>query len=327
MDEAITSAQLGKTGPLLGAGGQARVYQAPALTLPNASGPLVFKEYKAGHQPPHGLRKLVSVRNGLDDANRHRLDQLAAWPLRVVEDSGRVRGVVLPLIPDSYFQERVLPGTGTRDQAPREIQNLLIPVTRARLVGMPTPTVEQRLGICRDFAAALHFVHRQNLVVGDVNAKNALYRLTGRPSVMLVDCDGIRIKGNMAVVAQLNAPDWDPPERVLTQQTDRYKLGLFVLRCLSTGEQASTTREPSRADAALDPDGRRLMRAALSDIPGKRPSAQDWGNYFQARLTRQRTVAAVAPPTWPASPNSRPPQTVATAGWVRDPATGQWTER
>jgi len=326
MDEAITSAQLGKLGPLLGAGGQARVYQAPALRLPNAGGPLVFKEYKAGHQPPHGLRKLVAVRNSLADASRRRLDPLAASPLRVVEDSGQVRGVVLSLIPASYFQERVLPGTGTRDQAPREIQNLLIPVTRARLVGMPTPTVEQRLGICRDFAAALHFVHRQNLVVGDVNAKNALFRLTGRPSVMLVDCDAIRIKGNMAVVAQLNAPDWDPPERVLTQQTDRYKFGLFVLRCLSTGEQASTTREPGRADAALDPDGRRLMRAALSDIPGKRPTAQDWGNYFQARLTGQRTVAAVAQPTQPGLSKSRPPQTVATTGWFRDPVTGQWTE-
>jgi len=328
MDEVISPSHLGKLGPLLGVGGQAWVYQAPKLTLPNATGPLVFKKYKPGHQPPHGLRKVVAVRNGIDAAGRHRLDQLAAWPLRVVEEGGRVCGVVLPLIPSSFFQERTLPGTGTWVQTPREIQNLLIPIIRARVVGMPTPTVEQRLVICRDFAAALHFVHRQNLVVGDLNAKNALFRLTERPTLMLVDCDAIRIKGNMAVVAQLNAPDWDPPERVLTQQTDRYKFGLFVLRCLSTGEQASTTRDPRRADAALDPAGRRLLRAALSDVPNDRPTAQDWGLYFQSRLTGQRSVAGVSPPARPVPPKPQPPPaTVATGGWVRDPVTGQWTER
>ena len=121
---------------------------------------------------------------------------------------------------------------------------------------MPVPTPTERLMICRDFAAALHLVHKNDLVVGDLSARNGLYRLDERPSVMLVDCDAIRVRGTMAAMAQLNSPDWDPPERPLTQSSDRYKFGLFVLRCLSTGAQMSTTRDLARADAALNAEGR-----------------------------------------------------------------------
>jgi hypothetical protein len=145
---------------------------------------------------------------------------------------------------------------------------------------------------------------------------------------MLVDCDGIRIKGSAAVVAQLNAPDWEPPERQLTQYSDRYKFGLFVLRCLSTGDQMSTTRDPARADAQLDPEGRALLRAALSDNPGQRPTARDWGGYFQYRLTGARLPAAPAAVVVP-TPRPRPgsAETVVTTGWAREPGTGRWTKR
>jgi hypothetical protein len=302
----------------------------PALHLGDVTGPLVLKEYRNGHQPPHGLRKLVRVRNSLGPPARRRLDELAAWPVRVVEEGGLVRGVVMPLIPPSFIQERVLPGSGTVNRTPREIQNLLIPHERARVVGMPWPSLHERLEICRDFAAALHFVHRNNLVLGDLNARNALFRLTERPRVMLVDCDSIRIKGNMAVVAQLSAPDWEQPEKLLTQGSDRYKFGLFVLRCLSSGAQSSTTRDPGRADAALDPAGRALIRAALGDVPDRRPSARDWGLYLQSRLTGADTAslpAVTAALSAQSSPRSSRPNTVSTAGWVRDPATGRWKER
>lgn len=317
--EAVTVAELGDLGRKLGEGAQARVFALPGLHLPDAPVPLVLKEYKPGQNPPQGLRRLVKARNTLDPAARARLDYCTAWPLRVVEDGGRVRGVVMPLIPQSFMQTRTLPGTGEQKTSAREVQNLLVPGDRARLVGMPVPTAEERLTICRDLAAALHLLHRHNLVFGDLNARNELFRLDQRPFVMLVDCDGIRIGGNAAVVTQLNAPDWDAPERWLTMSTDRYKFGLFVLRCLTPGEQASTTRDPTRCDTVLDPEGRRLLRAALSEKPADRPTAQTWGRYLQSVLTG-RPVTAVAAVTVP------PPRQTHN-GWVRDRATGQWTRR
>ena len=261
MEEVVPVARLGRLGDLLGAGGQGRVFDAPDLRLPDAPGSLVYKEYKAVQQSAYGLRRLVTIRNGLDPDARRKLDERAAWPLRVVDEADRVRGVVMPRIPDSYFQERTLPGTGRVENGIREVQNLLIPPARAHRVGMPVPTFSERLMICRDFAAVLHFVHKNGLVVGDLSARNGLYRLDERPSVMLVDCDAIRVRGTMAAMAQLNSPDWDPPEKMLTQSSDRYKFGLFVLRCLSSGEQMSTTRDSSRADPAL---GRR----GPADVPG-----------------------------------------------------------
>ncbi len=322
MEEVVPVARLGRLGDLLGAGGQGRVFDAPDLRLPDAPGSLVYKEYKAVQQSAYGLRRLVTIRNGLDPDARRKLDERAAWPLRVVDEADRVRGVVMPRIPDSYFQERTLPGTGRVENGIREVQNLLIPPARAHRVGMPVPTFSERLMICRDFAAVLHFVHKNGLVVGDLSARNGLYRLDERPSVMLVDCDAIRVRGTMAAMAQLNSPDWDPPEKMLTQSSDRYKFGLFVLRCLSSGEQISTTRDPSRADAALDDEGRRMLRAALSDQRGNRTTAQAWGKYFDSLLTGRSVAAAVTHSPTPARQSQPEPESP--SGWIRDPVSGRW---
>lgn len=288
-DLVIARAGVGALGPELGRGGQARVLAAPELALPDAPGPLVFKEYKETSTPPHGLRALVAVRGRLDATVRTRLDALTCWPLRVVEDGGVVVGVVLPLIPPSFVQTRILPGTNTHTGDAREVQNLLVDPDMTRRLGMPAPTTAERLVICRDFAAAVHLVHRLGLVVGDINPRNALYRVRERPTCMLLDCDSVRIKGSVSVVAQLNAPDWEPPEGggALTQATDRYKLGLFVLRCLGPGRMSSVSRDPARADAALDEEGRALLRAALGTA-ATRPTAQEWGRYLDRRITGRR---------------------------------------
>ncbi|MEV7628714.1 hypothetical protein [Actinoplanes sp. NPDC089786] len=315
--ESLPVGRLGGLGAKLGQGGQAVVYAAPALSLPDAPGPLVYKEYKPGQQPPQGLRRLVKARNDLDPAERARLDRRAIWPLRVVEDGSTVRGVVMHLIPPAFMQDRVLPGTGAATRSTRDVQNLLIPPDRARVVGMPVPTLDQRLALCRDLAAALHLLHRHKLVFGDLNAKNEVFSLHPDAAVMLVDCDAVRLAGSAAVVAQLNAPDWEAPERWLTVYTDRFKYGLFVLRCLSTGDQVSTTVDPGRADAALDHQGQIMLRAALGHIPNDRPTAQHWGRYFDHRLTGRAFVKTAST----AVPEPRH------EGWVRDPATGKMVRR
>lgn len=297
--------QVGRLGALLGQGGQAKVHLAPHVTLPDVPGPLVYKEYKPGHAPPHGLGKVVARRLRLDPAARERLDRSAAWPVRVVEHGGAVCGVLMPLIPDSYFEERVLP-SGTPTRTLREVQHLFIDPARASRLGMPAPTAKQRIRVCRDLAGVVDLLHRNDLVIGDVNAKNAVFRLTGDPLVMLVDCDAIRVKGEMAVVRQLNAPDWQPPEDTLSQATDLYKLGLFVLRCLAPGAMASLARDPSRAYAALPGEGRELLRDAVSTTPGRRTAAAAWVRYFDGQLTGADSCATT------------------TAGWKRDPVTRRW---
>lgn len=306
---------LGTLGPKLGEGGQARVHAVPSLSLPDVAGPLVFKHYRPGHRPSAaGLEALVRRRMRMEARIRDRLDARAAWPVRTVEDDGQVCGVLMPLIPNDFFRTRHLP-SGEPDKALCEWQHLFVDPERNRRLGMPAPTTRTRVLLCRDFASVLHLLHTNDFVVGDINAKNAVFRLNARPSVRFVDCDAIRVKGSAAVVAQLNAPDWDPPERSLSQGTDLYKFGLLVLRTLCPGDGASLYRDPDHIRGVLDARGHRMLIDALGSAAARRPSAVDWGRYLDEAL---RTSPRPTVPT-PAAP--RPDST---PGWVRDPRSKQW---
>ncbi|GAA4249102.1 hypothetical protein [Dactylosporangium darangshiense] len=313
--------RLGRIGALIGKGGQAKVYHAPEARLPGVAEGLVYKEYEPGQGPGQGLRPLVRFRNSLERSAQARLDGCTAWPLCVVEDGERVRGILMRHIPPSFMQTLKLPGTGRTVTRPREVQHLLAPAAHVRRMGMAVPDRAQRMAVCLGLAEALYLLHGHGFVYGDLNARNEVYCLGGQPSVLLVDCDAVRKRGSAQVVAQLDAPDWDAPEPLLTPASDRYKFGLFVLRCLGTeGPQLSTTRELARAGAALDAEGQGLLRRALGADPAGRPDIADWGRYLHFRLTGRRDPALFAAQV----PQPRRDDTTSTPGWRRDGTTGKW---
>lgn len=288
-------------GPLeyIAEGGQGRVFRCTQLRLPDYDGALAFKEYKPGQVTASGLEAIIGVRSRLDDETRHRLDRLSTWPTRLVQENGRVTGILMPLIRDEYVHVgRSLTGSVLRKE--REIQYLFLSAQRCEKLGFPRVNVFQRFVICQELATAFALLAAQNVVFGDLNAKNALFAIgPGHhdASLMLVDCDAVRVRGTMSAVPQLNSPDWEPPvaERThLTQQTDVYKYGLFVLRCLSPGPQASTARDPRRADGVLDETGQGMLRRTLGENREARPSAQQWADYFAA-LRHARIAGAQAP--------------------------------
>src|SRR5438874_8455236 len=281
MDEQIARADLGAVGSLLEAGTGATVHAVPELRLLDVSGPLAYKHYRDGH-PPHGLRWAVRIRATLPPAARARLATIACWPVRVVRDHGKISGVLLPVIPASFF-EAPRPGQETRQ--PRETRQLLGETTRAGTA--------ERFAVCRDLAGALAFLHAHGVVFGDVNGENALYRIGETPSLMLIGCDGVRIRGSTAVVKrpgtmQWRAPEGEPP----TPETDVYKLGLFILRALTPGPRAEAMRDPQRARNVLDAEGRRLLGASLAELGHRRPPAAEWEAYFSA-LARDGSRAGV----------------------------------
>lgn len=283
MTRELARTDLGGIGAKLGEGGQAVVYRLPNLRLPGDDRDLVYKEYRVGHAPPAGMNAIVGMRTAMTVGSRAKLDSIAAWPVGVVRDGDTYCGVVLPLIPAEFFQSRRLVASGRSSRDPREVQNLFVAPSLAERVGMPLMPLNYRYAVCRDLADALAFLHQRSIVFGDINARNILFRKAAKATIMLVDCDAVRIKGNAAVTRQLNAPDWDPPEggNVLTQPTDLYKLGLFVLRVLNPGAQGSISRDPRRADPLLRIGrGQDLLRASVSADPSKRPAAAVWRNYF-----------------------------------------------
>lgn len=286
----IELADLGTLGGQLGRGGQAVVLEAPEVTLPDVPGPLVYKQYK---QPPNSgdeLRKIVAQRTKLSEVDRARLDGLTTWPLRVVESAGVPRGVLMRRIPPEFGEEVGDRFTGTTKWKPCEVQFLFVDpdLLGGPLLRRKVPTWEQRLKICRDFAGLLDFYHEHvNAVFGDINPKNELYRLDDEPSVMFIDCDGVRLMSQGASNVQLNVDDWRPPEGgSLNRLTDRYKLGLFVRRSLLPAKRASIATDPDAVAGVLDAEGTDLLTRAIAKNadPRQRPSPYDWWRYFSLLL-------------------------------------------
>lgn len=102
----------------------------------------------------------------------------------------------------------------------------------------------------------------------------------------------------------------------MTQATDLFKYGLFVLRVLSPGSNASTARDVRRVEQELDDPGRRLLRSSLSAVPQDRPTARTWAQYF---------AGARAAATLPGAPSGGPvrPPSSSAVGWIRGPD-GNW---
>ncbi|MBM7769888.1 hypothetical protein JOD54_000092 [Actinokineospora baliensis] len=282
----VVESDLGTWGRELGKGGEAVVHELPGYKVADRTGPLVYKRYRKAHEDPQRLRGIVRLRGALTPARRAVLDRVAAWPCRVVEnEDGDVIGLVLPRIPSEYTTTVVSP-TGTRSINPCEVQYLFIDPSRARRLALPTPTAEERLTLCRDFASGLAFLHDElNVAFGDINHANELFKVHPDSGVYFIDCDGVRPLGTVTSHQQLNTPDWVPPEGdALSPETDRYKLGLFILRCLTPGAATSGRVDPDAAASALDQTGLGLLRLAVGRAPGARPEAAQWRRYLNALL-------------------------------------------
>jgi hypothetical protein len=294
----------------LAQGGQATVYRAPELSLPDCNYPLVVKVYKSRYLPISwvGLARLAMVRQNASPKERGLLDRYFTWPLRaVVEGSGAV-GTVMPLLSNDFFHN-FSSITGETRLRPREVQHLFVPQDRNSRVGLTHANPTQRLSICFEAARALAILHSTGLIYGDVSG------------------DALRRSGSGAVVPQVETPDWDPPEphKAQSEYTDRYKLGLMILRVLTPAKMTSTIRDADDVGPILNREGRILLRRALSHDRDRRTSAAEWVEHFRYVLTGQRPPSnqpiAAGPDATLNVPRVNNPA-VSGGGWVR--RDGQW---
>jgi hypothetical protein len=294
-------------GVKLGSGAQGDLYHVDAIRTPvrvakrdALPDPLVFKEFHAGTAVSGpALEGLTRFRASLPDDERQVLDTMTVWPCAVVHDgSERPCGFLMGSIPPSFFQP--IETTSGSERIPREIQELFVSEAIARKNFGETANGVERLALARDMAFIIGFLHKRDFVYGDLSYKNAVFCLRPHPGVILLDCDAVRRMGESAGVPQLHSPGWKPPESgPQTKATDRYKLGLFVLRVLTPGVNAQN-RDPDKARGHLDDAGMSLLRRALGDDPDQRTTGKEWVQYFNARIAaaggvRTRTGAAARP--------------------------------
>jgi hypothetical protein len=294
-------------GPKIGSGAQGQLFTVesvraavPAAQRSALPDTLVFKEFHAGTVVSGpALEGLARFRAGLDDDERQVIDTMTVWPCAVVHDgSERPCGYLMRSIPRAFFQP--IETTVGSERIPREIQELFVPDTIARKNFGETANGIERQALAREMAFILGFLHKRDIVYGDLSYKNAVFCLRPHPAVILLDCDAVRRVGESAGVPQLHSPGWKPPESgPQTKASDRYKLGLFVLRVVTPGVNAQN-RDPEKARGHLDDAGLSLLRRALGDDPDRRTTGKEWVQYFNARIAsaggvRTRTGSAPKP--------------------------------
>jgi hypothetical protein len=310
-DDAIVDR--GRLGRLdrIGKGGTAVVYRVPSFHLPGLP-KLVFKEYTektrrhAGPPLRPGLLSLVRHRLRMDDETRCEWDRSIAWPLRVVvDDGGSACGILLPLIPDRFFQD-LTDRTGARRRDPREVDMLFGATADMARVGLAAASPRDRLRVAVRIVKVYAAMHDQKMIVGDISGRNVVYDVSGgRPSVLVVDADGSRVEGSRgAFGSQPQTPYWEPPEALLAarqlrrpsragagiaalvsqtmvqnRKTDVYKLALMLVRVIDHGRGKAVNRDPKLAAdlfrTTWGPHAAEALERSLSARPSDRPSIRE----------------------------------------------------
>jgi hypothetical protein len=308
----------------LAEGGFGKVFQVRGYTLPGDQALLAYKEFTGAHaEQARSARAAVVFRDGLDPAGRTELDQYCAWPRAVVEDGwNRVCGLLMPLIPAEFFC-RLADESGQLTSQPRQMGWLIASAMQRQAAQVDQRDIDHtgRMLLLAQLVYVIGRLHKHGWVYGDLSFKNAVFA-EDPPRVMLLDCDGAAALADTART-QASTPYWDPPEcpirpaagqpRQQDRQdtvTDVYKLGLAILRCLSPGKGAGTTRSASRLDHELDAEGISLVARALNADRATRPAARDLYAYLyktaSPRITAPEiTVARLVTPVVPRGLDAR----------------------
>ncbi|MFF7853200.1 hypothetical protein [Streptomyces sp. NPDC007904] len=282
-DVARSSLALGER---IGSGGQGDVHVV-------TGGSLLFKEYKDPSKVNGAaLADLVGLRQGLGQADRSRLDALAAWPLCRVVEGGRTLGFLMQRAP-AHMTWRTAAGATKL----LELQYLIRP-PKAAWQDVAQPTPEQRRVLVLACVEAIGWFHDAGLVIGDISQANVLWSLSPEPAVHFLDCDGFRRVGHAAVQAQAATPDWnDPlaPSTDATVDTDAYKTALLVGRVVSQHPYVIPGQNLEFLPGCLNDrqsDAVRKLFAQAAGERGSRPRPGEWRTALSDRGVIMLTAAA-----------------------------------
>jgi hypothetical protein len=293
------------------------VYEVRDYTMKGNPTPLAYKEYKHDQAGPRGqthahpgaaAENAVEFRKKMASkypSVRAEIDRFFAWPWEIVKDEKteettgnrnlEVCGFLMPLAPADFFWHagrvsgrlRTLDWLATTERYWRrmEVEEVMSKVT-----------VADRLLLMTQLAFAFAVLHKQDWVVGDFSYTNAAFALAP-PRLMLFDCDDAASLSDENR-HQPHTPNWWPPEceghqgqRQQDHETDVYKLGLAIVRCLKPEDGATTTRDAGRLAGVLDVEGLDLVRRALSDAPRARPTVEEIYRHL-----KRVTDPMIAPP-------------------------------
>ncbi|MEV7806957.1 hypothetical protein AB0O28_28815 [Microbispora sp. NPDC088329] len=290
----VPEADLGRL-TFLAKGAFAEVYRVEEYTLPGDPAPLAYKKFIREHAAQaRSARTTVGFRDDLSPSEQRDLDRFAAWPKALVTDAaGDVCGVLMVLLPEDFFC-RQLDDSGQMTTAPREFSWLISTAAQRAAAQVDIRDIEftERLVLLAQLAYFFGRLHKHGWVYGDCSFRNMAFALDP-PRLKVLDCDGAAALTDTSR-EQASTFFWDPPECPISpppgqrrQQelqddvTDVYKLGLAILRCLTPGKGAPSTRAVSRLSGELDSEGTDLLTRALSADRSTRPTSKELYLYLR----------------------------------------------
>lgn len=264
----------------LGGGGEGEVFR---ISSDKTS---VYKKFHS-HVLPEinepGLRNTIECLDEFSPQDRSFILTHTAWPHTIVRSGRQLSGFLMPLVNQKFFSRQ-----GRKDDKTKSPTdwNRLAYLKRTHsqsniVTTLPDMHVEEcrldRINLCRDLAAVFMGLHEHDIVVGDVSGRNILWSQPPDNRVLLIDCDGMRKEGQVAVTRAKQSPDWFDP--ILNGDTnlesDRYKLSLAIFRGYFGAE---STLPKDFAPAKLtesDIEVLELSKRSTSSVQS-RPTAAEW---------------------------------------------------
>jgi hypothetical protein len=303
----ISRASLGSL-TLLSEGALSRVYRVNDFTLPGEATPLVYKEFTLNRaEQARSAQANAGFRANLSLVERTELDKHSLWPRALVEDNtNTICGFLMHLISQDFFCRLLDPNSGQMTSKPRAMTWLISSAVQRAAAQIDLAEVDktERLILLTRLAYTIELLHKRNWVFGDLNFSNIVFTLDP-PRLLLLGCDATAALADLSR-KQSSTVFWDPPEcpiipptgRLREQKlqdtvTDVYKLGLAILRCLTPGKGAATSRNVTRLAGELDSEGVDLISRALSADRTSRPTATDLCLYLDRVVSRRIGVPKV----------------------------------
>ncbi|GAA3231009.1 hypothetical protein [Actinocorallia longicatena] len=266
----------------------------------------LVKRYRPGFplQPIEELDRLIDLPSAMTPADRALVDTAFCWPAARIVKAGGTVGVLMAMAPaDFSVGMRGISGE-TRSRL-LDIDQLVQTepgfFTRR---GWEVPAPRERLAVARNLAAAGALLERHGVVYGDWSYANALWaRGSGRVFVIDMDSCGFGER------AWVECNTWDDPfapaGTPLTVHTDRYKLAVAVLRCLSGTRGSDFPAAFDALPAALrdGPVGKTLWQTLTEGDVTARPSSANLLAVLdaeqEARTPRRPVTPVPVPDTAP----------------------------
>ncbi|MCX4776515.1 hypothetical protein [Streptomyces sp. NBC_01264] len=297
------------------------------------------------------LDTLVSMPGLMSPADRDLVDRCVSWPVSRITDGGEVVGVVMAKAPERFYARLRTPW-GVHEPAPLVLDWLVQDPEACRKRGITPASTQVRLRTMHQLLSVAALFARHDVVYADWSYRNAFWdEDTGDAFVIDMDTCGIGTRD------WVESPKWeDPlfaaPGRPLTPYSDRYKIAMLTVRCLTgvrddplvAHAQLVRTIGVNPFTSALEqaltsahetgrPSPEQLMHALLLSVPerpssadtapaGRAPSSNVTGEIKVGPAAYRRTDASPTAPTPSGATAAGPTATGATAG--RPPRPGSY---